>query len=48
MDGWVVKPGAPALQPEWYRTWPPATKREWAPGRYVLEGQEATWREGVE
>ena len=24
MNGWVVKQGAPVLNPGWYETWPPA------------------------
>jgi hypothetical protein len=47
MDGWVVAPDAPALQPDWYTT-VPARPRSFlsrmtgkaatpAPGRYVLE-----------
>lgn len=43
MDGWVVKPDAPALLPDWYRTWPPDIAAANEPGRYVLEGREATW-----
>lgn len=47
MDGWVVKPDAPALQPDWYKTLPPRPQAflsrisgrlaAEAPGRYVLE-----------
>lgn len=43
MDGWVVKPGAPALRDDWWRTWPPSIASTWSPGRYVLEGTRATW-----
>lgn len=35
MDGWVVKPGAPALRPDWYRTWPSRIAAAFAPGRYA-------------
>lgn len=49
MDGWVVKPGAPALRPDWYRTWPPTVAARHAPGRYappVRDGltQRSTWQ----
>jgi hypothetical protein len=45
MDGWVVRPAAPALGPEWWRTWPPTTARQWKPGRYVRDGHSAEWTE---
>ncbi len=50
MDGWVVKPDAPALQPAWYRTWPPTVAERHEPGRYgtpVVDArgvQRAVWQ----
>jgi len=52
MDGWVVTPDAPALQADWYTTWPPKISAAWQPGRYVLGPEErlrtAHWANGVE
>ncbi|MGH6866777.1 MAG: hypothetical protein ACREDO_11555 [Methyloceanibacter sp.] len=36
MDGWLVKPGAPSLAPDWYRTWPPTMAKHHRPGHYEL------------
>ena len=52
MDGYVVTPDAPALDPEWYRTWPPGVARVgWLgkrrPGRYTRSGSSAVWEEIV-
>lgn len=49
MDGWVVKPDAPALRPDWHRTWPPTIAARHAPGHYaapVRDGriQRSTWQ----
>lgn len=35
MDGWVVKPDAPALRPDWFSTMPPHLARRHVPGRYA-------------
>lgn len=45
MDGWIVKPDAPALRPDWYTTWPPSVEATHKPGRYELRegGQDAKW-----
>lgn len=43
MNGWVVKPDAPALRADWHRTWPLGVARQWQPGRYVRDGQRAQW-----
>lgn len=47
MDGWVVKPGAPALREDWWESWPAGIAATWTPGRYVLEPMakpgRATW-----
>jgi hypothetical protein len=45
MDGWLVKPDAPSLAPDWYRTWPPRTAEPHLPGRYELadSGTSAEW-----
>ena len=47
MDGWVVKPDAPALRPDWAASWPPSVARRSRPGRYELEpdGKRARWHE---
>jgi hypothetical protein len=45
MEGWVVTPDAPALAPDWFRTWPPFLLAQYVPGRYVRDGQKATWHE---
>lgn len=34
MDGWVVTPDAPALDPNWHETWPPSVAADFAPGHY--------------
>ena len=46
MAGWIVKPGAACLAPDWYRTWIPSIEARWAPGSYVLTagGRRARWR----
>jgi len=49
MDGWVVKPGSPALHPDWHETWDvnvAPSLAGWQPGRYVLElgGKNAAWQ----
>lgn len=44
MDGWVVKPDAPALRPDWYTTWPLSVAAKHKPGRYVLDGTRARWQ----
>lgn len=49
MDGWVVKPKAPALHPDWHTTWNTKVAPSlsgWEPGRYVLDdaGTEARWQ----
>jgi hypothetical protein len=45
MDGWLVKADAPSLAPDWHRTWPPTTAKEFGPGRYVLadRARHAVW-----
>lgn len=35
MDGWSVKPGAPALQADWCLNWPPSIAARHRPGMYV-------------
>ncbi len=47
MDGWLVLPSADALQPDWYKTWPPSIRDEHLPGRYELAapGSHAQWIE---
>lgn len=45
MNNWIVKPDAPALQPDWYQSWPESVKGKHAPGRYVLvEKGKAEWQ----
>jgi hypothetical protein len=59
MAGWIVPPNAPALHPDWYRTWP-VLRRGWfarllrrprwpwpGPGRYVVDGATAVWKDGA-
>lgn len=52
MDGWIVKPDAPALEPDWYTTWTPNIAAAWQPGRYVLGPEErlriAHWADGLQ
>lgn len=48
MDGWVVKPEADALRPDWYTTWNvnvAPSLAGWEPGRYMLfdDGKVAEW-----
>lgn len=45
MDGWIVKPNAPALRADWHETWPEAVAAANTPGRYVLDegGKQARW-----
>jgi hypothetical protein len=53
MDGYVVKPDAPALRPDWFRTWPPTVAARFAPGAYAPAVADArgvrrsTWQEGA-
>jgi hypothetical protein len=35
MGGWLVTPDAPALQPDWWKTWPDHVAEYFDPGRYV-------------
>jgi hypothetical protein len=46
MDGWLVQDDAPALEPNWYETWPPSVAEENEPGSYVLSasGDKAVWQ----
>ena len=44
MDGWIVAADAPALEPGWWKTFPP----EWPRGRYVRQGDTAVWVPGIE
>lgn len=52
MDGWVVTPTAPALEPTWYSTLPAHLLARWRPGRYrPVEGSSprvARWHEGAD
>jgi hypothetical protein len=34
MDGYLVRPGAPALRKGWYKTWPSSVAVRFSPGRY--------------
>jgi hypothetical protein len=44
MDGWIVKPDAPALRPDWCTTWPDSVAAKNAPGLYVAAGPgQARW-----
>jgi len=48
MDGWIVKPEADALRPDWYTTWNvniAPSLAGWQPGRYILaaSGKTAAW-----
>lgn len=44
MDGWIVKPDAPALQPDWCLSWPASVAAKNAPGLYVRSGPgRARW-----
>jgi hypothetical protein len=44
MNGWVVKPGAPALRPDWCLTWPKSVAAKHDPGQYVADGpRRAKW-----
>jgi len=45
MDKWIVVADAPALRPDWSSGWPRFLARRWSPGRYVREGNVATWTE---
>lgn len=40
MDGWVVKPTAPALRPDWHTTWPDSVRSRWAAGTYVIADED--------
>ena len=48
MSDWIVRPDAPALRPDWWRTWPPFIATAWAPGQYVRDAQEARWEPTAE
>jgi hypothetical protein len=48
MDGWIVKPDAPALRADWHETWNvnvAPSLAGWLPGRYVraADGKTAAW-----
>lgn len=47
MDGWIVKPTADALRPDWYTTWNvnvAPSLAGWQPGRYLRSSNgTATW-----
>lgn len=44
MNGWVVKPDAPVLQPTWCLTWPASVAAKHAPGQYLPDGPgRARW-----
>lgn len=44
MDGWVVKPNAPVLQPTWCLSWPASVATKHAPGQYLPDGPgRARW-----
>lgn len=46
MNGWVVKPDAPALQRDWCLTWPPTIAEKNKPGFYVADGPgRARWEQ---
>lgn len=42
LDGWLVKENAPALEPTWYKTWPPQRTASEKPGHYVIS-DAGTW-----
>lgn len=49
MAGWIVRPEAPALRPDWHTTWSvnvAPVLAGWQPGRYVLgaDGKRAAWQ----
>jgi hypothetical protein len=46
MDGFIVLRESAALTEDWFKTWPPAVRREHAPGRYVRRRDRANadWR----
>jgi hypothetical protein len=53
MDGWIVKPEADALRPDWHTTWNTniaPSLVNWVPGRYVraADGKSATWASEIE
>jgi len=53
MDGWIVKPEADALRPDWYTTWNvniAPSLANWQPGRYLraADGKTAAWTSGIE
>jgi hypothetical protein len=35
MDGWVVKPDAPSLRPDWHTSWPASLATRFGPGHYA-------------
>lgn len=35
MDGWIVTDDAPALRPDWYKSWLIWIRAEYKPGRYI-------------
>jgi hypothetical protein len=51
MDGTSVPPDAPALWPNWYKTWPATIAAKHRPGYYEVTGKDevgttvARWRE---
>ncbi len=46
MNGWIVKPDAPSLAPDWCLSWPPSVAAKHKPGMYVLEAPaRARWDE---
>jgi hypothetical protein len=44
MDGWLVSQNAPALQPDWYKTWPPTVAARHRSGQYEVS-DSGTWAE---
>ena len=47
MAGWLVKPQAPVLLPDWWESWPESIAERWWPGFYELleEQHQARWVE---
>ena len=45
MDGWLVTRDAPALEPDWYKTWPVSVADKLPRGRYRVgeSGTSAEW-----
>jgi hypothetical protein len=46
MNGWLVLADAPALMPDWYKTWPPGIAEKHEPGRYEVAAS-GTWAEWI-